>query len=93
MYVATVLLGAIATYIAVRWGIDTKAMQSVEGEESSFKSMPTCQAAEIIIQGISKDRVHILVGLDAKFMNFHFRLSPKFATNYITKQMGSLRAE
>lgn len=91
--VSTVFPGAVATEIAARSGIDTAAMQLDENAESKFKPMPASQAAQIIIDGMVKERFHIMVGSDAKFMNFLFRLAPKFATNYITKQMGSLLGE
>lgn len=93
VHVTTVFPGAVATNIAANSGIDTSAMQGDTAGESSFKPMPANQAAEIIIDGMLKARFHVLVGSDAKFMNFLFRLSPKFATNYITKQMGSLLKE
>ncbi len=93
VHVSTVFPGAVATNIAANSGIDTSAMLGDAAGESSFKPMPASQAAEIIIDGMLKERYHILVGSDAKFMNFLFRLSPKFATNFITKQMGSLLKE
>jgi short-subunit dehydrogenase len=91
--VSTVFPGAIATEIAARSGLDIAAMQGDVSAESKFTPMPANQAAEIIVDGMMKERFHILVGSDAKFMNFLFRLAPKFATNYITKQMGSLLKE
>lgn len=93
VHVATVFPGAVNTAIASRSGVDMRSMQGENAGESSFKPMPASQTAEIIIEGMVKDRFHIFVGSDSKFMNFLFRLSPKFATNYITKQMGSLLAE
>jgi len=93
VHVSTVFPGAIATEIAARSGIDTAAMQSDDNGESKFKPMPPSEAAQIIIDGLVKERFHIFVGSDSKYMNFLFRLAPKFATNYITKQMGSLLKE
>ena len=91
--VSVVFPGAIATDIAARSGIDVTAMQADESGQSSFKPMPASKAAEIIIDGMLKNRFHIMVGSDSKFMNFLYRLSPKFATNFILKQMGSLLSE
>lgn len=90
VHVLTVFPGAVATEIAANSGINVDAMQPGEGEVSTSKPMQASQAAEIIINGMIKERFHVLVGSDAKLMNFLFRLSPKFATNFITKQMGSL---
>lgn len=90
VHAMTVFPGAVATDIAANSGLDISAMQTGDGAESSSKPLPASQAAEIIITGMVKDRFHVLVGSDAKLMNFLFRLSPKFATNFITKQMGNL---
>lgn len=85
--VSTVFPGAVNTNIAGRSGIDTSAMQAEAGK-SKFKPMPASQAAEIIIDGMVKEKYHILVGSDAKTMYLLSRLSPKFAANFITNQMG-----
>lgn len=90
VHVLTVFPGAVATDIAANSGIDIAAMQMGDGEASPSNPIPASEAAEIIIKGMIKERFHVLVGSDAKLMNFLFRLSPKFATNFITKQMGSL---
>ena len=90
--VSTVFPGAVNTNIAGRSGIDRSSMNVEEGE-SSFNPMPPSDAAEIIIDGMVKDKYHILVGSDAKFMNFLSRLSPRYAANFITKKMGSLLKE
>jgi len=91
--VCVVFPGAIATEIASNSGIDMSGMQGADGGESSFNPMPASQAAEEIVVGMLKDRFHVLVGKDAKFMNFLYRLAPKLATNYIAKQMASLLGE
>lgn len=90
VHVLTVFPGAVATDIAANSGVDITALQMGEDMKSSIKLMPPSQAAEIIITSMIKERFHILVGSDAKLMNFLFRLSPKFATNFITKQMAAL---
>jgi short-subunit dehydrogenase len=89
VHVSVVFPGAIGTDIAARSGVVMDAGAADEGA-SSFNPMPPEEAAAAILKGIEKDKFRILVGSDAKFMNFLYRLSPKFATKYIVKQMGSL---
>jgi len=89
VHVSVVFPGAIGTDIAARSGVEMDAGATEEGA-SSFNPMPPEEAAAAILKGIEKDKFRILVGSDAKFMNFLYRLSPKFATKYIVKQMGSL---
>jgi short-subunit dehydrogenase len=89
VHVSVVFPGAIGTDIAARSGVEIEAGVAEEGA-SSFNPMPPNKAAAAILKGIEKDKFRILVGSDAKFMNFLYRLSPKFATKYIVKQMGSL---
>lgn len=89
VHVSVVFPGAIGTDIAAHSGV---TMDSATSEESqaSFSPMPPSEAAGAILKGIQKDKFRILVGSDAKFMNFLYRLSPKFATKYIARQMASL---
>jgi uncharacterized protein YjgD (DUF1641 family) len=47
-------------------------------------------AAQIILNGIEKDAYRILVGSDAKMMDFLTRLNPKGAAKFIYNQMKSL---
>ncbi len=89
VHVSIVFPGAIGTDIAARSGVVMDAAAAEEGA-SSFNPMPPAEAAAAILKGIEKDKFRILVGSDAKFMNFLYRLSPKFATKYIAKQMGDL---
>ena len=43
-----------------------------------------------IVDAIEQDRYSVLVGSDAKFMDFISRLNPKAAAGFIYKQMTSL---
>jgi hypothetical protein len=55
-----------------------------------YKMLKAAKAAEIIVNGIECDKYRILVGSDSRFMDFIYRLSPKYATDLISKQMKSL---
>ena len=52
--------------------------------------LPPDKAAEIIVEGIEQDRYRVLVGSDSRFMDFIYRLNPKYAAGFIYKQMKSL---
>jgi hypothetical protein len=55
-----------------------------------MKALPADQAAGIMIDGIEKNKYHILVGPDAKLMDFLSRMVPQWAAEFIYKQMSSL---
>ncbi|MFN8383903.1 MAG: SDR family NAD(P)-dependent oxidoreductase [Anaerolineales bacterium] len=81
--------GAIGTNISVNSGVATpNAAEASEGQ--SFKTLAPDKAAEIIVDAIEKDRYSVMVGSDAKFMDFICRLNPKMAAGFIYKQMKSL---
>ena len=72
--VTTVFPGAVETNITSNSGV--KVPGSATAEESSFQALPAARAAEIIINGIEKNKFHILVGKDVRFMHFSSRLTP-----------------
>lgn len=91
VHVTVVFPGAIGTNISVNSGVDMGVENLAEAEqESSFKPLPSNDAAEIIVRGIEKDKSRIFVGSDAKMMDFLYRVAPTFAANFIYKQMKSL---
>jgi len=87
--VTIVLPGAMATNITENSGV-AAAVDADSEPAQSFKPLSADKAAAIIIKGIQKNAFRILVGSDAKFMDFLYRLSPRFATRYIYKKMKSL---
>lgn len=87
--VSVVFPGAIATNITVNSGVATP--QEVKARDSSkFKTLSADKAAEIIIDGMEKNKYHILVGQDAKMMDFLSRVMPDRAAKLIYSQMRSL---
>lgn len=85
--VTVVFPGAIGTNIAANSGV---SIANLSKESSSIKTLSPVKAAEIIIAAMEKNRYRVLVGSDAKFMDFLYRLHPKFAAGFIYKQMKSL---
>lgn len=92
--VTVVFPGAIGTNIAVNSGVaNTLRVEKVDQEKAARRTLPPSKAAEIIIDGIEQNRYRVLVGSDAAFMDFIYRLNPQRAANFIYKQMKSLLGE
>lgn len=88
--VSVVFPGAVGTNIAANSGVGLELGSEDVASRRSFEPMEPAKAAQMIVDGIEKDRYRILVGSDAKFMDLIYRLSPKYAANYIYRQMKSL---
>ncbi len=86
--VTIVFPGAIATNIAANSGAALKT--GATAENSAIKMTTPVAAAEIIIQGMLHNSYRVLVGSDAKFLDFLYRLRPKFAAEFIYKKMKEL---
>jgi short-subunit dehydrogenase len=89
--VTVIFPGAIGTNIAANSGvgIDQPAAETND-RRRSIKPLAASKAAEIIVDGIERDRYHVMVGSDARFLDRFYRLSPTRAANFIFKQMKSL---
>ena len=90
--VSVVFPGAVATSITANSGVDMGAAAEA-GADSKFKMLTATAAAEAILAGMEKDKYRILVGSDAKMMDFLYRLAPEFAARLIYKQMRTLLPE
>lgn len=87
--VTLVFPGAIGTNISANSGVEAPKMP--EGTNTdSIPVLTPANAAEQIVNGMEKDQVLVYVGKDSKFLNFLYRLSPGFATRFISKKMQSL---
>jgi len=89
--VTVVFPGAVGTDIARNSGVSFSILGSAP-EELAHSFSPTTPkvAAEIIIDGMEKDRFQVYVGRDATMMNILYRLNPRWATNFMFKQMKAL---
>lgn len=81
--VTIVFPGAIATDIAKNSKVDMEVKES----SSKVKMLSAKKAAEIIINGIKKDKFQLYVGTDSKIMNFMYKRNPKSAIKFINKKM------
>lgn len=79
--VSLVMPGAIDTDIAAHSGIESDA---------SRDAMEADKAAQIIVNRIETDSLHIVVGSDAKLMRLANRIAPKNSIRLIQRQMKDL---
>ena len=91
--VTVVFPGAVGTNIAANSGVGLSMSSESGRNQPSIRPLAPARAAQIIIDGIERDRYSIFVGRDAAFMDLIYRLSPKRAANYIFRQMQSLLPE
>lgn len=89
--ITVVFPGAIGTNIAANSGIGDSLKMG--NEQGAIKMLAPARAAQIIIDGIEQNRYRVLVGSDATFMDFIYRLSPKHAAGFIYQQMKALLPE
>lgn len=87
--VSIVFPGAMQTNIMSNSGIENRQKSN---ESSSMKALMPSKAAEIIVNGMEKNKPRIFVGKDSKMMDFLVRLNPIFAGKLIYKQMKTMLA-
>lgn len=83
--VTIVFPGAVNTNIMGNSGLQTEG--TADAEKQAGKILSAGKAAQIIVDGMEKDRYRVLVGKDARMMDFLYRLSPKLAAGFIARQM------
>jgi len=91
VHVTTVFPGAIATNISANSGVSSNTVSSENAPKFKMTTAPV--AAEIIVDGIEKNKYRVMVGSDAKMMDFLSRLMPERAAKIIYTQMRSLLAD
>ncbi|MCG6190361.1 SDR family NAD(P)-dependent oxidoreductase [Maribellus maritimus] len=87
VYVSVVFPGAVNTNIMANSGLEINVEQQEAAKQSS-RLLSAERAAEIIINGIEKNKKRIFVGKDARIMDYLYRLSPNRAVKFISKKMG-----
>lgn len=76
--------GAVETQITENSGVD-QPQPAKQGAKVPMTSAP--KAAQIMIDGIEQDRLHVFVGTDAKLMNLAIKVAPRAAIRFVQKQM------
>jgi short-subunit dehydrogenase len=89
--VTVIFPGAVGTNITANSGVTINV--SPDMQKRAAKTLSPSAAAEIIIKGIERNQYRVLVGSDAKFMDFIYRLNPKRAAEFIFKQMQALLSD
>jgi short-subunit dehydrogenase len=84
--VTVVFPGAIATNITQNSGLGIPTA----GGDSYGKTLPSGKAAQQILAGMERNQFRVVVGKDAKFLDWLYRLNPRYATHFIQKKMKSL---
>ena len=85
--VSVIMPGAVATEITTNSGV---AMP--EADEGSVRMTQPDRAAQIMVDGIEKNRLHIYVGLDARLMSIAIKVAPRPAIRFVQKQMAKALA-
>ncbi|MEP7230862.1 MAG: SDR family oxidoreductase [Ginsengibacter sp.] len=83
--VTVVFPGAVNTNITKNSGLGNTSTSTTE--KQSAKILSAAKAVKIIVEGMKRDQYRILVGKDAKFLDFIYRLNPKFAAKFISSKM------
>lgn len=85
LYMTVVFPGAVNTNITKNSGLGNTSTSTTE--KQSAKILSAAKAVKIIVEGMERDQYRILVGKDAKFLDFIYRLNPKFAAKFISSKM------
>jgi short-subunit dehydrogenase len=88
--VTVVFPGAVATSITENSGVQAPAVAGGNDNASNRKVLAPSQAAQIIIDGMRKGSYRVLVGSDARVMDWLTRLVPERAMTMIADQMADL---
>jgi short-subunit dehydrogenase len=88
--VSVVFPGAVSTDISANSGVEVSRAGAEDGEGASFPTTSPEDAATMILDGIEADKLHILVGRDARLMSLANRLAPRRSTHLITNRMKDL---
>jgi len=85
--VSVIMPGAVNTAITANSGV---AAPASAGDASRIPMTAAPRAAQIMLDGIERNRLYIFVGKDARLMNIAIRLAPRPAIGFIQKQMKSM---
>lgn len=86
--VSTIIPGAIGTNITSNSGVaDLPGQESAQTPSKKSAFLSAKAAANIILDGIEKDKQRIIVGKDARIMDIFSRIAPIKAAKLINKQM------
>ena len=87
--VTVVFPGAIKTNISFNSGVMSLEDRKDLDTGKMKMTLPET-AAQIIINGMEKNKYRVLIGSDARFLDIFYRFNPKGAAKFIYKQMKTL---
>jgi len=79
--------GAVQTNIMENSGLEAPKDSGASG---GIQALSADKAAAIMIDAIEKNKFRVMVGKDARMMDYFYRFSPKRAVDMIVKKMGGL---
>ncbi len=85
VHVTIVFPGAVSTAITANSNV-----ASGSTDASKYKMLPANKAAQIIIEGMEKNKFKLYVGNDSKMMNIMYKINSKGAIKLINKKMSQL---
>lgn len=88
--VTVVFPGAVATSITENSGVRAPAVAGANDNAANQKVLSATDAAQIIIAGMQKGSYRVLVGRDARVMDWFTRLVPERAMTQIADRMAGL---
>jgi len=83
--VTVVFPGAVRTNIKANSGLKEESKE--KDAKQAMKILSPEKAARKILDGMEKNRARIILGKDARLMDFLYRLSPNFASGLIAAKM------
>lgn len=89
VHVTVIFPGSINTNITVNSGVMTPQERS-SVDSSKMKMTAPEEAARVILDGIEKNKYRVLIGSDARMLDFFTRIAPEKAGKFIYDQMKSL---
>ena len=90
VHVSVIFPGSTNTNITKNSGVTVPNAANIDTKKLQSSTLAADKAAEIILNGIEKNKPQIFTGKDSRFMNRLYRLNPVYATKFIAKQMKSL---
>lgn len=86
--VSAIFPGAVRTAITENSGVAQPGGGAAAAEDTGGMPMTSAEkAAQIMIAGLEKDKLHIYVGPDARLMNIAIRVAPRPAIRFVQRQM------
>jgi len=89
--VTVVFPGAVLTNITANSGVKGPSVPSpAPGQKRPPIGLTPSEAAKVILKGVERNRVRVFVGIDARIMDFLYRLAPRTAARLIQKVMSPI---